>query len=94
MSSCLEVSPPKWYTAAVLTLGIVSLTLALIAGGADGWSSTTVIVGMTVFGVAIILLSLWEAVVMKEDGMIPLRVARYLSVWGACGVSFMRMTNS
>lgn len=74
--------------------GIVSLTLGLTSGGADGWSSTTVLVCLPIAGAAVILLILWEALVMKEDGIIPLRIARFLSVWGAAGVAFMRMTNS
>ena len=78
----------------LIRVGVVSLTLALIDGGAHGWKTTTVIAGLTMAGVAVILLALWEVLVVKEDGMIPLRVARFRSVWGAAFVGMMRMVNS
>ena len=40
------------------------------------------------------MLILWEVFVMKEDGMIPLRVTKFRSVWGSAGVSFCRMMTS
>jgi hypothetical protein len=75
-------------------IGITSLTLALVTGGGDGWSNHTVIIGFVTFGVAIILLVVWELVVMKGQGMVPLRVAKFRGVWGAAGVAFTRMISS
>ena len=77
-----------------VTAGIVSLTLALTDGGASGWSQKSVIIGFVFSGVALILLILWELLVMKEDGMVPLRVTRFRSVWGSAGVNFCRMFSS
>ncbi|ORX36400.1 major facilitator superfamily domain-containing protein [Kockovaella imperatae] len=83
-----------WIATAIVLGGIVSLTLALIEGGAHGWSTHTVIIGFTMFGVCLILVILWEVLVMKEDGMVPLRVTRFRSVWGSSGVACARMMSA
>ena len=73
---------------------MVSLTLALTSGGRSGWHARTVIIGFTFSGIALIALILWETLVMKDDGMVPLRVCRFRSVWGSAGIAFTRMTSS
>ena len=72
----------------------MSLTLALTSGGQSGWNTRTVIIGFTFSGIALIALILWETLVMKDEGMVPLRVGRFRSVWGSAGIAFTRMTSS
>ncbi|ORY28958.1 major facilitator superfamily domain-containing protein [Naematelia encephala] len=80
-----------WIGSLLVLGGMTSLTLALISGGSAGWDTATVIAGFTCSGVALILLLLWEILVMRDEGMIPLRIARFRSLWGSAGVAFTRM---